>query len=345
EALPTNATVECNNVPTAETLTAADNCGTATVTFNETRTDGACDNAYSLERVWTATDECGLTTVHTQTITVEDTTAPVLSDLPDTEITVVCGTIPDVPTITATDNCDDDVQLDYQETETTPDSDGNYVITRTWTYTDACGNESIFVQTVNVGVIDITTTVPSIDICVEDISIDLDSYLVGITDSNGTWNDDNASGGLSGSDFDPSIVNIGSYQFTYTSSDETCNTTVTLIINVNDDCVVLPCSIEDDLKISKVVTPNFDGINDIFEIEGLEGCGFTFDVKIFNRWGKMVFESKDYMNSSKWDGRNFGGMTVGTTDELPTGTYYYVVNVIGSGAKPRTGYIYLGNKD
>ncbi|MCF6280417.1 MAG: hypothetical protein L3J14_08730, partial [Flavobacteriaceae bacterium] len=105
EPLPTNTTVECDAVPTAETLTATDNCGTATVTFNETRTDGACDNTYSLERVWTATEECGLTTVHTQTITVEDTTAPTFNEALPTNATVECDNVPAAETLTAADNC------------------------------------------------------------------------------------------------------------------------------------------------------------------------------------------------------------------------------------------------
>ena len=343
-------TAECDAVPTAATLTASDNCASATVTFAETREDGSCDSAYVLTRTWTATDGCGLETEHLQKVMVQDTVGPVLSDLSDTEITVVCGDIPDVPVITAVDSCSVDVQLDYQESSTDSDENGNYVITRNWIFSDACGNETSFEQIVNVELIDITTSVSSIDICIEDISIDLSSYLVGNTDDDGTWTDDNSSGGLSGSDFDPSIVNIGSHQFTYTSSDETCNTTVSIIINVNDDCVVLPCSVddvenEDIFKISKVITPNFDSVNDVFKVEGLEDCGFTFEVRIFNRWGKMVFESLDYQNETGWNGRNFGGMTLGTKDELPTGTYYYTVNAVGSGAKPRTSYIYLGNKN
>ena len=140
--------------------------------------------------------------------------------------------------------------------------------------------------------------------------------------------------------FDPESVAIGSYNFTYTSSTGTCNFNVTVTVNVNDDCVVLPCSTE-DLYISRAVTPNGDGQNDTFEVGGLDLCDFTFDVKIFNRWGHMVFESSDYQNN--WDGYNYGGgMTIGSATELPSGTYYYVLNIMDSGFKPMTGYIYLG---
>ncbi|MDO9136338.1 MAG: gliding motility-associated C-terminal domain-containing protein, partial [Lutibacter sp.] len=67
-------------------------------------------------------------------------------------------------------------------------------------------------------------------------------------------------------------------------------------------------------------------------------------VKIFNRWGKMVYHSDNYLNN--WSGRHDGsGMKIGSNSELPTGTYYYIVNIIdtgGSSLKPITGYIYLG---
>jgi len=64
--------------------------------------------------------------------------------------------------------------------------------------------------------------------------------------------------------------------------------------------------------------------------------------KIFNRWGKIVYESNNYLNN--WRGRHDGsGMQIGSNNELPTGTYYYIVTVSGgSGFKPMTGYIYLG---
>ena len=94
ETLPVNATVECSAVPTAAVLTATDNCGTATVTYVEVRTDGSCVNSYSLARTWTATDPCGLKTMHTQTITVQDTTAPTFVETLPMDTTVECSAVP-----------------------------------------------------------------------------------------------------------------------------------------------------------------------------------------------------------------------------------------------------------
>jgi gliding motility-associated-like protein len=69
----------------------------------------------------------------------------------------------------------------------------------------------------------------------------------------------------------------------------------------------------DQVYPPNVMTPNGDGLNDIFLIKGLE----LFDeskVQIFDRWGNVVFSSDDYENT--WDG-----------GELPEGTYYYILEV------------------
>jgi gliding motility-associated-like protein len=103
----------------------------------------------------------------------------------------------------------------------------------------------------------------------------------------------------------------------------------------------LACESPDNITISKVVTVNNDAVNDTFEVSDVQSCGFSVDLKIFNRWGKIVYESSNYQNN--WSGRNdSSGLTMGTS-KLPTGTYYYLVNVVGSGFPLRTGYIYLGN--
>src|SRR5690606_15353904 len=69
EILPTDVTIECDAVPTADVLTATDDFGFVPVTFTETTTAGNCAGNYILTRTWTATDDCGLKTGRTQTIT------------------------------------------------------------------------------------------------------------------------------------------------------------------------------------------------------------------------------------------------------------------------------------
>src|SRR5690606_40464256 len=95
----------CDNIPNAQTLTANDNCGSATVSVNDVITAGSCANSYTIARTWTATDGCALTTIHTQTITVQDTTAPTFVEALPSDITVECDNIPVAQTLTANDNC------------------------------------------------------------------------------------------------------------------------------------------------------------------------------------------------------------------------------------------------
>ncbi|NOR29237.1 MAG: T9SS type B sorting domain-containing protein, partial [Lutibacter sp.] len=180
----------------------------------------------------------------------------------------------------------------------------------------------------------------SIDLCVLDDIIDLTRLLGDDYIGGGTWTDEMNSGGIRGNIFDPSIVNLDDYEFTYTEPGD-CGSIITVFVNVNDDCVVLPCSTEGSIEISKVVTANDDGINDYFTISEIDSCGFTAEVSIFNRWGKIVYQSNNYQNN--WSGyHNNSGLTMGASDKLPTGTYYYVINIMGSGYRPITGYIYLG---
>jgi hypothetical protein len=166
EALPEDATVECDAVPTEAVLTAKDNCDDdVTVVSTEVRTDGSCADGYTLTRTWTATDDCGNKVSHTQTITVVDTTKPELVGLPDADGgTYEC--LADVPlavTVTATDNCSEPV-VQLEEKESKPGSSCNNVITRTWTATDDCGNSTSFTQTITVK----DTTKPVITSCPSD---------------------------------------------------------------------------------------------------------------------------------------------------------------------------------
>lgn len=85
-----------------------------------------------------------------------------------------------------------------------------------------------------------------------------------------------------------------------------------------------------DLHIPNLFTPNGDGVNETFEIRGIEA--FTEnEMVIVNRWGNEVFKQSNYRNS--WTGEG-----------LNEGTYYYVFRVketAGSKWKVFKGYITL----
>ncbi|SIO57977.1 hypothetical protein, partial [Chitinophaga niabensis] len=105
--IPAARTVDCDAVPVQEDITATDNCSAVpniSVVKNEVRTNGACANTYTLTRTWVVSDECGNDTTITQVLTVQDTTAPVVTVVIPATRTVDCDAVPVQEDITATDN-------------------------------------------------------------------------------------------------------------------------------------------------------------------------------------------------------------------------------------------------
>ena len=94
--------------------------------------------------------------------------------------------------------------------------------------------------------------------------------------------------------------------------------------------------INDCLKISQGVSPNSDGDNDTFTINCIEDYPIN-NVKIYNRYGTLVFETNNYKNN--WNGIPNKGLLKSNT-LLPVGTYYYVIT-IESIKKPFIGWLYL----
>ncbi len=152
--VPGDVTVECDSIPPVGQATANDNCDPGDITINylgETTFDGACANSYTLVRKWQAVDQCGnLSEIKSQTITVQDTTAPQLSGTPDADGgTVQCfKDLPTPPTVTALDNCDGVVPVSYAQTTSNGSGNCNNTVTRTWSAQDSCNNTVQFVQTI-----------------------------------------------------------------------------------------------------------------------------------------------------------------------------------------------------
>lgn len=68
--------------------------------------------------------------------------------------------------------------------------------------------------------------------------------------------------------------------------------------------------------IPNVFTPNGDGSNERFTIDGIEDQGCL--LQVFNRWGVLIFERDNYYN--QWTGTKTNGQTISS------GTYYYVIS-------------------
>ena len=140
---------------------ATDNCGEVVITVEEVTTAGACAGDYVITRTFTATDDCGNATSASQTITIIDTTAPVLTIPAD--YTAECSDDHPMDEASATDNCGE-VVITIEEVTTAGACAGDYVITRTFTATDDCGNATTDTQTITI----IDTTAPTFLIVPDD---------------------------------------------------------------------------------------------------------------------------------------------------------------------------------
>ncbi|WP_168196937.1 fibronectin type III domain-containing protein [Flavobacterium alkalisoli] len=83
--------------------------------------------------------------------------------------------------------------------------------------------------------------------------------------------------------------------------------------------------------IPRGISPNGDGMNDEFDLTGFN----VTKIGIFNRYGKEVYSQSSY--NKEWHGQDKGG------NELPTGTYFYSIE-LGDGTS-KTGWVYINRED
>ena len=73
-----------------------------------------------------------------------------------------------------------------------------------------------------------------------------------------------------------------------------------------DSTVTVNLTLTDDLFVPNVITPNGDGLNDFFTIRNLPFFA-PVQLKIYNRWGSLVYDTDSYQND--WSG---SGLAAGT---------------------------------
>ena len=113
--------------------------------------------------------------------------------------------------------------------------------------------------------------------------------------------------------------------------------------SVCDDAVVtIVVSKEDPIEIYNGISTNGDGKNDGFRIEGIENYRKN-TLKIFNRWGVLVYQKEGYTNSDPFTGYSNGRSTIESGKKLPQGTYYYILEYENSNNQTQTksGWLYL----
>lgn len=106
--------------------------------------------------------------------------------------------------------------------------------------------------------------------------------------------------------------------------------------------VLSPATSNDCLIVYTGISPNGDGMNESWEIKGIESYPNN-KVKLFDRWGNLVFEKESYNNlpETTWKGKSNKGLSKG--QDLPNGTYYYEIDIKGLN-KPLSGFVILNRE-
>ena len=124
------------------------------------------------------------------------------------------------------------------------------------------------------------------------------------------------------------FTNLAPGDYSFTAKDD--KFTISGEINITESTV----SCNTLIKTYDGFTPNGDGINEAWVIEGITNFEKK-TVSIFNRWGEVVWSSSEYNNvddGKVWKGKNSGGV------DLPAGTYFYLID---TPAKAYKGWVEL----
>jgi gliding motility-associated-like protein len=322
-----NATITANQIDNGS----SDNAGIASITVSPNTF--TCDDLGANTVTLTVTDTSGNVSTATATVTVQDTTLPTAITQNVTAFLDVNGQT----TVTAaqinngsTDNCGI-ASIVLSETEFNCDDLGTNTVTLT--VTDVNGNVSTATAIVTVAY-DFTTTGDNDsdgtpDNCDDDDDNDgildeddncplfanpnqLDTDGDGIGDA--CDDDDDNDGVLDGYDNCPLVFNPGQEDRDNDGLGDVCDTI--------------------EINISQAITPNGDGINDTWMIYNIENHPNN-SIKVYNRWGDIVYEAKRYQN--QWDGHYKN-----RTERLPDGaSYYYQIDLDGNGSIDYEGWIYI----
>ncbi|MFM7813285.1 MAG: hypothetical protein ACKO66_02085, partial [Flavobacteriales bacterium] len=146
-AFDTEVYVECGQEGTVAIPGATDVCDQdVTVTYSDVLNSGGCLGVW--ERTLVATDDCDNQTTAVQYIYIQDNTAPTI-DAP-ADMTVNCHEVPPAPEVAVSDNCGQEVSVEFTSETIQGSCENSYTIVWTWTATDYCENVSSASTTITV---------------------------------------------------------------------------------------------------------------------------------------------------------------------------------------------------
>jgi len=197
-----------------------------------------------------------------------------------------------------------------------PSTDSNYTVTGS---SNSCTNTAV----ANVSV----TTVPSLTVSPDITIIKGSQTNLSVTGGSGTytWTPvTNLSCSTCSSTIAAPLVTT---QYCVISSINTCNVTDCVLVSVEIDC-----STNNEYATPSAFSPNGDGLNDQYCLNGWGECVTSFQIAIYNRWGEKVYESEDV--GFCWDGTYLG-------NPLNSGVFVFYIKaeIKNSGSITRKGNI------
>jgi gliding motility-associated-like protein len=325
-AITQNITVSLNAqglaVITANQINNGSNDNCSDVTLSVAPSSFTCGQIGINPVVLTVTDASGNVTTATAQVTVTDNQAPtaIVNNMTVTLNANGTGVLSASQVNNGSfDNCAVQTISISQTTFDCGDLGNNVII---FTVTDTSGNST----TANVNVLVVDTIAPivvtqniTLDVTFEEsVTITPEQISVGTTDNCGI-----------------SFMTLS--QDTFGCSDFGVNTVILTVVDESGNestaeftVTVNRCTV----RVSEAVTPNGDGINDTWVIQNIDQYANN-RVRVFNRWGDKVFESKGYLNT--WD-----GTYKNRTQKLPEGaSYYYQIDLEDDGKIDQDGWIYI----
>ncbi len=308
-------------------LNVTDNCSdvaSGTLVVTQSPTAGSTLGVGSHTITLTATDNSGNTSTCTFNLSVQDTISP--SVIINVASPIVCENDTVSWTETISDNCVVQTVVSSHNSNTVFP-----VGTTTVTYTVTDVNGNVTQTTFDITVIENPIITLSGNDTVTVCSGLNTTLSIANPDSNTTytWYFGNSQLGTGSSYTVESVLPADGGVYTVIATNANgCTSSHEILLIVEACSIVIP----------EVFSPNGDGQNDKFYIEGLDGYPNS-KVWIYNRWGSEVYYHENYQND--WDGKSISKLNV-AGDDLPEGTYYYILQLGGNEGQPNAGEMHKG---
>jgi gliding motility-associated-like protein len=125
------------------------------------------------------------------------------------------------------------------------------------------------------------------------------------------------------------ITTVGTNNYYVTETVSGCESPASLSIQVVQFC---------DIEIPTAFTPDGDLVNDSWELKFIDEVFAQNQVKIYNRWGNLIFES----SKGQYETKPFDGTFNG--DQLPISSYYYIIEYNDGATENATGTVTIIRK-